>query len=144
MKALKQILITLTLAIGLASCSVGPKPIDYGLDACDYCRMTIVETTHGAEMVTTKGKVYKYDAIECMVQHKREFESDQVKYLMMTDYKNPETLIEVGNGVILHSEAIPSPMGAFLTGFASQDEAQAVIQDKGGKIVQIDELEKTL
>ena len=29
--------------------------------------MTIVDPRYGAELVTTKGKVYKYDAVECLI-----------------------------------------------------------------------------
>ncbi len=51
----------------LSSCQPRPEPIHYGQDACDFCRMTIVDKQHAAQMVTEKGRVYKYDAIECML-----------------------------------------------------------------------------
>ena len=41
----------------LMACSQEPKPIEYGTDACHFCRMTIVDKVHGAEIVTDKGKV---------------------------------------------------------------------------------------
>ena len=46
------------------SCSKTPQPINYGTDMCHFCQMTIVTKTHAAQMVTTKGKQYKFDAIE--------------------------------------------------------------------------------
>ena len=45
------------------SCSKTPQPINYGTDMCHFCQMTIVTKTHAAQMVTTKGKQYKFDAI---------------------------------------------------------------------------------
>lgn len=144
LKKTKQYLLILLIPAMLSACSVGPKPIEYGSDACDYCRMTIVEATHGAEMVTKKGKVYKYDAIECLVQHKREFKADEIKHLLMTDYANPQTLIPISEGTIIRSEAIPSPMGAFLSGFKSLDEAKSTIEQQGGKILSLDEIDEIL
>lgn len=56
MKTLK--LITALVAIGLLwSCSIAPEPINYGQDGCHFCKMTIVDKVHAAEIVTTKGKV---------------------------------------------------------------------------------------
>jgi len=144
MKALKQTVLLSLILFLFQACSVKPKPIEYGHDACDYCRMTIVESTHGAEMVTTKGKVYKYDAIECLVKHKVEFDQAEIKFLLMTDFSQPETLIPVESGTIIRSEAIPSPMGGFLSGFASKEVAEKTIAEKGGKIVSLDELEENL
>ena len=45
----------------LNGCSKGPKPIDYGNDGCHFCKMTIVDKIHGSELITEKGKVFKFD-----------------------------------------------------------------------------------
>jgi copper chaperone NosL len=50
----------------------GPDPIAFGKDQCHYCRMTIAEPNYGAELITEKGRVYKYDAAECMVNQLKE------------------------------------------------------------------------
>ena len=53
-----------TILIGvitmLLACSVEPKPINYGRDACHFCKMTIVDNQHAAEIITLKGKAFKY------------------------------------------------------------------------------------
>jgi copper chaperone NosL len=147
MKALKKTILLFIISISFTlfqACSIEPQDIEYGTDACDYCRMTIVEQTHGAELVTKKGKVYKYDAIECLIQHKREFDQETIKFLLMTDYANPQHLIPMEEGTIIQSKAVPSPMGAFLSGFKSEEQARKLIEEKGGKILEIDELEKIL
>ena len=55
------------LFLSLAACTVAPVPINFGSDGCHFCKMTIVDKQHAAELVTSKGKAYKYDAIECMI-----------------------------------------------------------------------------
>ena len=46
-----------------SSCNVGPQPISYGSDGCHFCSMTIVDRQHAAEIVTDKGKGFKFDRI---------------------------------------------------------------------------------
>ncbi len=58
--------ITLTLLI--SSCGSKPEPINYGHDECEFCRMQISDNRYGAELVTDKGKVYKFDSIECLIE----------------------------------------------------------------------------
>ena len=65
MKSIFILTISLVLII---SCKVEESPINYGQDACKFCKMTIVDKQHAAEIVTKKGKPFKYDAIECMVR----------------------------------------------------------------------------
>ena len=55
------------LVLALMACTPEKQPIHYGQDDCSYCKMTIVDQRYGAEALTKTGKVYKYDAVECMV-----------------------------------------------------------------------------
>lgn len=50
----------------LTSCSNKIQDINYGSDSCDFCSMGIVDQGHASQLVTTKGKNFKFDAIECM------------------------------------------------------------------------------
>lgn len=116
------------------SCNVGPEPINYGTDGCHYCRMTIVDKIHGAEIVTKKGKVFKFDAIECMINYSKEIEKEEISLYLSNHYNTPEELIDVKNATFLISESIPSPMGAFLTAFESKTNAEKIKSKKGGEL----------
>ncbi len=110
------------------SCSKTPEPINYGTDMCHYCKMTIVTKTHAAQMVNSKGKQYKFDAIECMIRFlddKPDIVSES--NLLVTDYNSPGTMIDAKKASYIISEKITSPMGANLTGFNSMDAAKEVI-----------------
>ena len=48
--------------------------------------MTIVDNKHSAELVTTKGKVYKFDAIECMIRHLQNIEDQQYQFILKPIY----------------------------------------------------------
>lgn len=125
----------------LVSCSVEPQPINYGTDACHSCRMNIVQKKFGAEIVTKKGKVYKYDAIECAVQDILEnWEEEKLEYILAIDYNDPTKLIDATAGFHLKSENIPSPMGAFLSSYSSKELAEESKINNGGEVLSWQEL----
>ena len=57
------------LIINLDSCSTEPEQLQYGTDACHFCKMTLMDKKFGAELVTTKGKVYKFDDLSCFINY---------------------------------------------------------------------------
>lgn len=116
----------------LVGCSVGPQPINYGHDACVFCKMTIVDRQHAAEIVTEKGKVYKYDAVECMINDLREWDKPNPAHYLVNDYGVPGKLIDAKNAHYLITQEIPSPMGEFLTAFSDIDMASKIQGDAGG------------
>ncbi|MGO3689692.1 MAG: nitrous oxide reductase accessory protein NosL [Psychroflexus halocasei] len=133
---------TLLIVFALSSCSNEKKPIAYGDDACDFCRMNIVDKIHGAEIVTQKGKIYKFDAVECMINFKDDMTKEKVDMFFTNHYLKPEELIRAEQATFLISENIPSPMGEFITAFPSKAEAEKVQADKDGKLYTWEELLK--
>jgi len=127
-------LITLFALLLLFGCNSGPQPIEYGKDGCHFCKMTIVDKLHAAEIVTQKGKVYKFDSSECMVRFLEEFDSSTIKSYLTNNYLEPEVFIDATSATFLISENIPSPMGAFLSAFKNKDDATQVQSEKGGTL----------
>ncbi len=139
MKKPNQIFIALFIVI-LMGCNVSPKPIDYGKEFCHFCKMTIVDKVHGAEIVTSKGKVYKFDAAECMIEFLKDFDESTIELYLTNHYSQPETLINATEAVFLISENMPSPMGANLTAFEKRNDAESVQKEKGGTLYSWQEL----
>ena len=128
------ILILLPLLTMLSACSVEPQPIEYGEDVCHYCKMTIVDRQHAAELVTDKGKVFKFDAIECMVPFLKENADTEFAHMLVSDFQEPGKMLDARTSTFLVSTAIPSPMGANLSAFANEALAKAIQQEKGGTL----------
>lgn len=120
---MKNLVFYCLLIATVLACSIEPQPIDYGSDMCEYCHMTIVDKQHGAEIVTQKGRAYKFDAIECMMNYRKTIDDSTVKFYLINDYNEPGTLVDATASTFLISENIPSPMGAFLSGTISHDDA---------------------
>lgn len=128
-------LIFLALISGmLASCEVEPQPINYGSDNCQFCKMTIVDKQHASQIVTTKGRAYKFDAIECMLHYHQDNPEQEVGLWLISDFNNPGNLIDATSATYLVSEQISSPMGANLSGFNSEEAAVEAQNEYTGEL----------
>ena len=130
---MKPIVLFLLLVL-ICGCSIKPQPIDFGKDACVYCKMNIVDQQHAAEIVTNKGKVFKYDAIECMLKDIERNSAKETNMYLVMDYLNPQGFIDATQATYLVSEAIPSPMGAYLSAFTKKEEAMELVKSENDKV----------
>lgn len=113
---------TTMMALLLTACSSNPEPLSYGKDACHACKMTLVDRKFGAEIVTTKGKVYKFDDVNCMLSF---FNSDavteeDVAHILVVDFSSPEKLIDARNALYVKAEDIKSPMASNVAAFENK------------------------
>ena len=99
----KYIFVSLFLFI-FASCEVSPKPINYGSDGCHFCSMTIVDKQHAAQIVTKKGKAFKFDAVECMMNHLKSVDMSSIELFMVNDFQEPGELIDANKATFLISK----------------------------------------
>ena len=133
----------LALSILFVSCSQEPEPIVYGKDACEHCKMTIMDDKYGAEIVTAKGKIFKFDAAECMVDFIKDMPdkiSVEKDMFLTVNVAAPGTLIPADKAFFLKDKAFQSPMGGNLASFTSMQLAQNNLQNSDGKILTWTEL----
>lgn len=128
-----HLLVSLVLLV-FFSCDIKPAKINYGKDGCHFCSMTIVDNQHAAQILNDKGKAFKYDAIECMLNDLKTRPSTEIGMILVNDYNNPGELVSAEEATYLISEAIPSPMGAFLSASNDADGLRALKNSEGGKI----------
>ena len=138
----KQLLPLLLTLVLLIACTVGPKPIDYGHVACHYCSMTIVDKQHAAQLVTTKGKVFNFDAVECMMNQLKDWDESTIALFLANDFDRPGELIDATSATYLISENIPSPMGAYLSAFAEEGAARHALDANGGQLLTWNQLKQ--
>jgi len=117
MKPQNLFAILLILCLSLTGCGPEhPEPIAYGEDQCAFCRMSIADRQFGAELVTDKGRVLKYDAAECMIN---QLGDDPLAYrqLYAVAYDRPGSLLPVDSLLFVIDPKFRSPMGADLAAF---------------------------
>lgn len=134
----------LILMLG-AGCSRAPQAIAYGTDPCEFCAMTISDDRYAAAVVTSKGRTYKFDSVECMVQAMMEGEElagVQIDAQYATSYPTRGELVGADGVFYLVSHNLPSPMGAGITAFANRDDAARMQKEKGGDVLDWPQVEQ--
>ncbi len=139
-----QLIIGTIFLLAIVSCKVEPEAIEYGKDQCSFCKMNIVDQTHSAQLVTAKGKQFKFDAIECMVNYLDQNSEEKIALLLVADYGNPGEMTEAENAAYLITPAIKSPMGANLSGFSEKSAAEELQQKHTGEIYTWETLKQKL
>ncbi|MBL7994942.1 nitrous oxide reductase accessory protein NosL [bacterium] len=130
-----NLLVFVFLMTSIASCQNNPEAIDYGYDDCAHCRMVISDQKFGAELITQKGKIYKFDSIECMAFYYRHSEFADVQSLWTIDFSNPGMWVKADGAYYLQSKNLPSPMGMFLSSFANREAAEAMRSQMEGNLL---------
>lgn len=110
------------IAFFFISCSNEPEQLYYGKDACHTCKMTLVDKKFGAEVVTAKGKIYKFDDMNCMINFINSgYLADEIlEHQLVVDYTQPGKLIPAEQAFYLMSDEIRSPMASEVAAFENE------------------------
>lgn len=122
------------LSITLLSCSSDPEPLQYGEDACHTCKMTLMDRKFGAELVTQKGKIYKFDDVNCMLAfyNSGQVQPSEFAHKLVVDFSQPATLIEAADAFYLKSPEIKSPMASKVAAFQKKESMESVKKELKG------------
>ncbi len=135
MNILKNFLATASL-VTLASCQpAGPQDFVLEKDQCDNCKMTITNAKYGAEMITEKGRVYKFDDISCMTMFansEAEKAANATKYVV--DFPSGKFL-ELSKAHLISGGSISSPMGGNTQAYETPEAAKKAAESLGAQIV---------
>jgi copper chaperone NosL len=109
----------------LLSCTTGISPIEYGSDACDFCRMTIMDLRYGGEIVTAKGRAYKFDSADCLIRYYKQHLSDTSAFavIALADYSGNGKMLDARRSYFLQDGRIHSPMGGNIAAFPEKEAA---------------------
>jgi copper chaperone NosL len=126
----------LILSGSITSCSAEPQTIAYGKDLCDECRMTIMDAKFGAEIVTKKGKAFKFDDPHCISQFLKagKVKSEDVGQTLFVSYESGE-FIDAGKTLFVVSPQLKSPMNSNAAAFVHRKSADEVAVMTKGKVI---------
>jgi copper chaperone NosL len=114
----------LMISFSFAACNnSSSQPIKLNVDNCDYCAMTIADGRFGAELITEKGRCYKFDDLECLLNYKKEKTGVAFKSFYVNAYIEKNQLIDASKAFYVQSESLRSPMGGNYAAFLNQEKA---------------------
>ena len=111
MKLFGKLLVASSMIV-LAACSESmPQEIAVGKDQCANCKMTISEPKYATQLITEKGRLYKFDDISCMNDYEvSNTESTGNAKTYVADFPSGE-FIEKTTATFIKGGDIKSPMG---------------------------------
>lgn len=132
----KTLLITGSL-LALASCAKnGPQEIAVGKDQCENCKMNITEPKYATQLVTAKGKVYKFDDLKCMQDYatsNTEASKDAKTYV--ADFPSGQ-FFDSSTATFISGGTIKSPMGGNTQAYKDKAAAQKAATELGATLTQ--------
>ncbi len=100
--------------------------VDYGKSECAYCRMIIDKKQFGGEFEAKSGKVFIFDAIECLAaSYYRDWNvpSRDVKSIRFVNYSKPGTLMDASAATLVRTSSVLTPMGVNIIALPSRAAA---------------------
>jgi copper chaperone NosL len=119
------------------SCSTNPQPFNYGKDVCDFCKMGIADPKFGGEIITKKGKIYKFDDPICLSRFLQTgtVREENIARKLLINFEKQNDFIDLNNAYLLSSAALRSPMGGNAVAFASRRAAENFNSSDKGQII---------
>ncbi len=130
------------LSIAIASCGSKVEEIVENEDKCAYCKMVIVDSRFAGEIITKKGKIFKFDDIgKCLVEFYKEHRDD-VKEVYVVDFESKK-LVRAERAFFLWHPSLKTPMDGKVIAFSERDELEAFVEEnalKDARILKFEEL----
>jgi copper chaperone NosL len=123
-----------SLAAAAACGGTGPRPFVLGEDSCNYCRMAIVDARYGGQAITTTGRAYTFDSVECLANWVRTAPTGTVRDVYVIDLQHPGTFVRADSAGFLRGVLINGPMGKGIAGFATPQLAEQQRAMVGGRM----------
>lgn len=116
-------IVLLLIAISFSSCNNGPETIKLGKDNCHFCKMTIIDAHFSAEIITTKGRIYKFDDCYCLLNYLKTnaLKSNEINNIYIACFTGNHQLINIKEAMLLQSKNIRAPMGGDIAAFNEFD-----------------------
>lgn len=103
-------------------------PIKLSVDGCEYCKMKISDGKFGGELITAKGRIYKFDDMHCMINYHIENQASKVQSFYIHDFNQDNVLIPAETAFYIKDGEINSPMHGNIIATKTQKEADELAE----------------
>jgi len=131
------------LVINTSCSNQKPRDININQDICAYCKMGITDTRFASELITAKGKVYKFDSIECLAAFYRQMNQHKKgnAKLWVHNFLLPKQWLNAKSAIFIKSDKIRSPMSLNLLAVANDSEMTNIQRQFDGKRIKWSDLQ---
>ena len=139
------VLVALVTLFSLSSCSAKPEVIVIGKDQCSFCKMVVSDPRFGAEIVTVKGKNYKFDDVHCVLAfiNNKMLDVRDIKEVYLVDFQSSaHQLIKANEASLIQSERLNSPMNGNIAAIGDKKAIKQIIEKYNGISVSWNQLVK--
>ena len=130
----------------ISSCTTKPSPFILGKDVCADCKMAIVDPKFGGEIITKKGKIFKFDDAHCLANFikTKAVNTADIAQTVFIDHGNTNNFLDVNSLFFVVSPQLKSPMNSNAAAFPDEVIAKKMAEQIGGKVVKWNELSNSL
>ena len=99
--------------------------------------MTIIDPKFGAALLTTTGKTYKFDDVNCLAMYlvSGSAGADMSASLWIVDFGAPREYVAAESACLIWSEKIRSPMASQMAAFSDAQKCDAQLREWGGELL---------
>jgi copper chaperone NosL len=114
------------------SCRTKSQPFEVGKDNCHFCKMGITDTRFGGQLITKKGKVFKFDDISCLANFLNAGGEEQsnISKTLTVLFEKPNEFLDVNKASFVISPDIKSPMASNIAAFSNKPGAENFAKGK--------------
>lgn len=135
MKFIQTLIFTFSLLTFFSCQENGPKYFALQKDQCDNCKMTITDLQYATQLITEKGRVYKFDDISCMTMYENsepDKEAKSKKYVI--DFPTKK-FVELSKATLIKGGSIKSPMGGNTQAYENKETAEKAAKKLGASVI---------
>ena len=139
----RTVMLAAAVLMIITACNPGPQDIRIGQQECDHCRMIISQEQFAAQLVTSEGRQYAFDAIECMAAFVNSSNAEEmdIHSLWVPDFLAPGRWLPAGGAWYLQSEKLRSPMALNFSAYASEQAVREQQASFGGPVLNWEEVQ---
>jgi copper chaperone NosL len=106
--------------------------------------MTISDNRFGGEIITKKGKTYKFDDIHCLLSFKKSdaIKKEDIDHTYLVKFNSTHSFIEASKALLFKSEDFHTPMGSNIAAFENEESLKNTAQKFNGIGVSWNDLAK--
>ncbi|MBA4259252.1 MAG: hypothetical protein C0446_08810 [Chitinophaga sp.] len=132
---------TILFIMLLGSCSnAKPEALVVNKDQCEFCKMTVADIRFGAEAISSKGRIYKFDDLNCMIAFNKSNEKIKMNQLYVNDYQANNQLIDATTAYYFVHETVKSPMGSNTAAFSNKEIAMNKAKEVSAEVISWNQL----